>query len=274
MLAKTWLITGASRGFGRVWTEAALARGDKVAATARKPETLKDLVRRYGDHILPIKLDVDDHDDDFAAVKKAFDHFGTVDVVVNNAGYGLVGAIEEISEEEARAQLETNLFGALWITQAALPYLRKQGHGHIVQVSSLSGVAASAGQGLYSASKWGLEGFSEALSREVAPFGIRVTIIEPSAFATDAAGKSAVQAKPLAAYEALRSRNAATVRRGDPTATANAILEVVDAEHPPLRLLLGEFAADHVQQLYADRLKEWAKWEDVSRNADGVVRQS
>ncbi len=269
---KTWFITGTSRGFGREWAEAALERGDRVAATARDTDSLDDLVRRFGDSILPLCLDVTDRDADFAAVQAAHDRFGRLDVVVNNAGYGLFGALEEVSEVEARAQLETNLFGALWVTQAALPFLREQGHGHILQVSSIGGIGAFPGLGLYHASKWGLEGFSEALSQEVAPFGIKVTIIEPGGFSTDWGGSSAMHAQEMLAYNAMRdSRRArgAGMKHGDPAASSAAILKVVDAEDPPLRLLLGAFATQIVPQLYEQRLKTWAEWGDVSRAADG-----
>ena len=271
-MMKTWFITGTSRGFGREWTEAALERGDKVAATARNTDSLSDLVEKYGDQIFPITLDVTDRDADFAAVKAAHEHFGQLDVIVNNAGYGLFGAVEEVSEEEARAQLETNLFGALWVTQAALPYLRAQGSGHILQVSSIGGVAAFAGIGLYHASKWGLEGFSEALNQEVAPFGISVTIIEPGGFSTDWGGSSAKKAAHNPAYDAMRdtrTARSAGMKRGDPTASSAAILKVVDAEHPPLRLLLGAFATELMPKVYEQRLATWAEWTDVSRAADG-----
>ena len=180
--SKTWFITGTSRGFGREWTEAALARGDRVAATARNTDSLDDLVQQYGDAILPIALDVNDRAADFAAVKQAHDHFGRLDIVVNNAGYGHFGFVEEITEEEARAQIETNLFGALWITQAALPFLREQGSGHIIQVSSIGGISAFPLVGIYHASKWGLEGFSQALAQEVADFDIHVTLVDPGGF--------------------------------------------------------------------------------------------
>jgi NAD(P)-dependent dehydrogenase (short-subunit alcohol dehydrogenase family) len=267
---KTWFITGTSRGFGREWARAALARGDKVAATARNTDSLGELVTRYGKSILPITLDVTDRMADFAAVKQAHDHFGRLDVVVNNAGYGLFGAIEEISEAEARAQLETNVFGALWVTQAALPYLREQKSGHIIQVSSIGGIAAFPGLGLYHASKWALEGLSEALSQEVSQFGIKVTIIEPNGFETDWAGSSSVHAVEKAIYNDIRGkRPTARIKRGDPKATAEAILKVVDAVNPPLRLLLGNFASDHVKELYPQRLALWAEWESVSRAAEG-----
>src|SRR5208282_4450277 len=198
---KTWFITGTSRGFGREWTKAALGRGDKVAATARNTDSIRDLVNEYGDSILPLRLDVTDRDADFAAVKQAHEHFGRLDVVVNNAGYGLFGAIEEVSEVQARAQMETNLFGALWVTQAALPFMRAQGSGHIIQVSSIGGVNAFPTVGLYHASKWALEGFSQSLAAEVASFGIKVTIVEPGGYATDWGGPSAKRATQMSAYQ-------------------------------------------------------------------------
>ena len=270
---KTWFITGTSRGFGRAWTQAALERGDRVAATARTPDSLDDLVERFGDQILPLRLDVTDRAADFAAVKAAHEHFGRLDVIVNNAGYGLFGAIEEVNEVEARTQLETNLFGALWVTQAALPYLRAQGSGHILQVSSLGGIGAFPLLGLYHASKWGLEGFSEALSQEVAPFGIKVTLIEPGGFSTDWSGSSAVHSTPIPDYDSLRNARAtrnAGVKSADPTASSAAILKLVDAENPPLRLLLGTAATQVVPQIYERRLKVWAEWEAVARAADGI----
>ena len=180
-MSKTWFITGTSRGFGREWAIAALERGDKVAATAREVSSLDDLAQKYGGALLPIALDVTDRAADFAAVARAHDHFGGLDIVVNNAGYGHFGMIEEITEEEARAQIETNLFGALWVTQAALPILREQGSGHIIQVSSIGGISAFPRVGIYHASKWGLEGLSQALAQEVAGFGVHVTLVEPGA---------------------------------------------------------------------------------------------
>src|SRR6201991_2481367 len=169
---------------------AALGRGDKVAATARDIKTLADLAEKYGDALLPIQLDVTNREADFAAVKQAHDHFGRLDIVVNNAGYGHFGFIEELSEQEARAQIETNLFGALWVTQAALPFLRAQRSGHIIQVSSIGGITAFQNVGIYHASKWALEGFSQSMAQEIAPFNIHVTLIEPAGFSTDWAGSS------------------------------------------------------------------------------------
>jgi len=268
---KVWLITGTSRGFGRVWAAAALKRGDKVAATARNTDSLKQLVDSYGEAILPIELDVTNHDEDFSAVERAYKHFGRLDVVVNNAGYGLLGAVEEVSEAEARAELETNFFGALWITQAALPILRRQGSGHIVQISSLAGIAAFPGVGLYHASKWALEGLSEALSQEVGRFGVKVTIIEPGSYSTDWAGSSAKHAAKNQAYEGMHvGPPTAGHRRGNPEATVGAILKIVDSDNPPLRVLLGDLPVDLVKQVYLRRLATWAEWEEVSRAASGT----
>src|SRR3984885_6599138 len=209
MATKIWFITGTSKGFGRIWAEAALARGDRVAATARDLTTLAPLVGRYGDQVAAIRLDVTDKAAVDAAITEAHARFGGLDVVVNNVGYGLFGTIEEVSEAEARAQIETNLFGALWVTQAALPIMRAQGSGPIIQVSSIGGVNAFPTIGLYHASKWGLEGFSQALAAEVAGFGIKVTLIEPGGFATDWGGASAIRAKSISAYDPARARIAA-----------------------------------------------------------------
>ena len=209
---KVWFITGSSKGFGRVWAEAALARGDRVAATARDVGTLSDLVEKYGDHVAAVKLDVTDKAAVDAAIAETHRRFGRLDVVINNAGYGLFGAIEEVSEEEARAQIETNLFGALWVTQAALPIMRAQSSGHIIQISSIGGVNAFPNLGLYHASKWAIGGFQPGAQPGSRGFGIHVTIVEPAGFSTDWAGPSAKLAKPIAAYEGARDRM--TARRG------------------------------------------------------------
>jgi NAD(P)-dependent dehydrogenase (short-subunit alcohol dehydrogenase family) len=273
MAEKIWFITGASRGFGREWTIAALERGDKVAATARDTATLDDLVVKFGDALLPIKLDVTDREADFAAVAQAHEHFGRLDVVVNNAGYGQFGTIEELSEAEARDQIETNLFGALWITQAALPFLRAQGGGHILQVSSIGGISAFPMVGIYHASKWALEGFSQALAQEVADFGIKVTLIEPGGYSTDWSGSSAGRATPLPAYDELRERaNAWRAQRGtpgDPAATGAAVLKIVDAEDPPLRVFFGKAPLGIATADYESRLATWNEWQPLSIAAHG-----
>jgi NAD(P)-dependent dehydrogenase (short-subunit alcohol dehydrogenase family) len=274
MAEKVWFITGTSRGFGREWTIAALERGDKVAATARDTATLDDLVAKYGAALLPLSLDVTDRDADFAAVQAAHDHFGRLDIVVNNAGYGQFGFIEELSEQEARDQIETNVFGALWITQAALPYLRAQRSGHLIQVSSIGGITAFQNVGIYHASKWALEGFSQSLAQEVESFGIHVTLIEPGGFSTDWAGPSAKRATPLPDYdevhaEADRKRGERMPTPGDPNASAKAILKVVDASPPPLRVFFGEKPLSLAKADYESRLKLWEEWQPVAELAQG-----
>jgi NAD(P)-dependent dehydrogenase (short-subunit alcohol dehydrogenase family) len=274
MTQKTWFLTGTSRGFGREWAVAALERGDRVAATARDATSLDDLVDTYGDAVLPLTLDVTDRAADFAAVERAHAHFGRLDVVVNNAGYGQFGFVEELSEAELREQMETNLFGAFWVTQAALPFLRGQGSGHIIQVSSIGGISAFPNIGAYHASKWALEGFSQALAQEVASFGIHVTLVEPGGFSTDWGGSSARHATPLAAYDEVRVQmQEARAKRigtpGDPTSSAAAILRVVDAEQPPLRVFFGASPLGTAKADYASRLETWERWDDVARLAQG-----
>ena len=274
MAEKVWFITGTSRGFGREWAIAALDRGDKVAATARDTATLADLVDKFGDAILPITLDVTDRAADFAAIKQAHDHFGRLDVVVNNAGYGQFGFVEELSEQDARDQIETNVFGALWVTQAALPYLREQGSGHIIQVSSIGGIVAFPNVGIYHASKWALEGFSQSLAQEVAPFGVHVTLIEPAGFSTDWSGSSSRKAEALPAYAELHAENE-RVRKprwaapGDPEASAAAVLKVVDAEQPPLRVFFGTAPLELAKADYEERLRTWEQWQSVAELAQG-----
>jgi NAD(P)-dependent dehydrogenase (short-subunit alcohol dehydrogenase family) len=277
MSDRTWLITGASRGLGRSFAQAALAAGDRVAATARDTSTLGDLVAEHGDAIVPIELDVTDRDAAFAAVAHAHDRLGRLDVVVNNAGYGVSGAVEELSEEQARRQIEVNLFGALWVTQAALPILRAQGSGWIVQVSSIGGLAAFPLTGIYHASKWALEGFSESLRQEVAPFGIKVLMVEPSGFRTDWAGSSMDRADPIDAYqqvETISERRSAQreenngAQPGNPDLAARALLDTLDREDPPFRLLLGNIAYDVAVDRYQSRLEEFRAGEQVARGAD------
>ena len=270
---KTWFITGTSRGFGREWAIAALERGDRVAATARDTATLDDLVSTYGDAVLPLALDVTDRDACIAAVRAAHERFGRLDVVVNNAGYGQFGMVEELSEAESRDQIETNLFGALWVTQAALPILREQGSGHVVQVSSIGGISAFPTVGIYHASKWALEGISQALAQEVAGFGIKVTLVEPGGYSTDWGGASARHATPIAAYDGVREAAANRPSRrgtpGDPVATRAAILQVVDADEPPLRIFFGEAPLAIATADYEQRLATWNQWQPVSLAAHG-----
>ncbi len=272
MTSKTWFISGTSRGFGREWTKAALERGDRVAATARDTSTLDDLKAEHGDALLALILDVTDREAAFGAVKQAHEHFGRLDIVVNNAGYGHFGMVEEISEHEARAQIETNLFGALWVTQSALPLLREQRGGHIVQVSSIGGISAFAGVGIYHASKWALEGISQALAQEVKEFGINVTLVEPGGFSTDWSGPSAKRSDPNPAYDGLRERQQqwrASNVPGDPTASAAAIMRVVDADPPPLRVFFGTAPLGIAEHDYEGRLATWREWQPVAELAQG-----
>jgi NAD(P)-dependent dehydrogenase (short-subunit alcohol dehydrogenase family) len=269
---KTWFITGTSRGFGREWAAAALQRGDRVAGTARDPSTLDDLKAEHGDALLTMGLDVTDRAAAFDAVRQAHEHFGRLDVVVNNAGYGHFGMIEEISEQEARDQIETNVFGALWVTQAALPFLREQGSGHILQVSSIGGISAFVEVGMYHASKWALEGFSQSLAQEVADFGIKVTLIEPGGFSTDWSGPSARHSEPIETYAAMRE--ASSQRRsgntpGDPQASAEAVLKIVDADEPPLRCFFGTAPLGIAERDYEGRLATWREWQPVAELAQG-----
>ncbi|GAB3473872.1 SDR family oxidoreductase [Amycolatopsis cihanbeyliensis] len=269
-MQKIWFITGSSRGFGRRFVESALERGDKVAATARDTETLADLVDTHGEAILPLALDVTDKAAVTETVKRAADHFGRLDVVVNNAGYGLFGGIEELSERDVRDQFETNVFGALWVTQEVLPYLREQGGGHIVQISSAGGVMSFPLLGGYHASKWALEGFSESLAQEVAGFGIKVTLVEPGGFATDWGGASATWSAPIAAYDGLRAGMAEVeIQQSDPATIGPALLRIVDAENPPLRVILGDQPNEMIKHVYAARLRTWAEWAALPTEATG-----
>lgn len=269
-MSKIWFITGSGRGFGRRFAEAALSRGDKVAATARNTDSLADLVATYGDAILPLALDVTDKAAVTAAVQQAHERFGRLDVVVNNAGFGLFGMVEELTEQDVRAQFETNVFGALWVTQAALPLLRAQGSGHIIMLSSLFGLASMPTTGAYTASKAALEGLSDSLAQEVAGFGIKVTVVEPGAFATDFAA-SAVQSEPVAAYSAVQEGfNAlfSSVPSPDPAGAGSALLKIVDAGDPPLRVFFGSFGHQVIPQLYAERLKTWQEWAELSAESE------
>lgn len=273
-MSKTIFITGASRGFGKLWAEAFLKRGDKVAATSRNVSGLQDLADTYGNNFLPIALDITDREAGLAAVNQAYQHFGSLDVVINNAGYGVFGAIEEVSEQETRDIFNANVFGTLWITQAALPIFRRQKHGHVIQLSSVLGVWTLPTLGIYNATKFAVEGLSEALASEVAAFGIHVTLIEPNGYTTDFGGASAVQSKAIAAYDGIKTGLAAAEGMlpedfGKPEATIPAILKLVDAQNPPLRLFLGKLGYTKTQRVYQEKLDTWKAWEEVAVAAHG-----
>jgi NAD(P)-dependent dehydrogenase (short-subunit alcohol dehydrogenase family) len=272
MSKKTWFIAGASRGLGRVWAEAALKRGDKVAATVRTPDAIGDLVTAYGEDLLPLVLDVTDRAGVFSAIAETVRRFGRIDVVVSNAGYGLFGTIEESNEVQARAQFETNFFGTLWVVQAALPQLRMQRSGHILVTSSLAGIITFPTAGIYNSTKWAVEGLTDTLAQEVADFGIRVTLLEPGGYDTDWRGASSTHTTEMPEYDSLRTRlKAAYGARvlGDPRTTAAAILKVVDSAEPPLRIFLGNAGLPVAQRIYADRLSTWTAWSEISANAQG-----
>ena len=271
MNEKVWFITGASRGFGRVWAEAALERGDKVAATARKVADVADLKERFGDAVLPLALDVTDPEQVKQAVAQAHAHFGRLDVVLNNAGYSLVGTTEEASEDDVRVLFDTNYFGTLRVIQAALPLLRQQGSGHIIGVSSGVGLVSLPIIGFYCATKWAFEALHDSLAQEIKSFGIKVTLIEPGAYATEF-GSSLKHAPSMDAYGKMRQQmreQMQAMERGDPKATAEAVLKIVDAENPPLRFFLGNAMLPWVRATYAERIATWEAWEADSNAAQG-----
>ncbi|GAB7531147.1 SDR family oxidoreductase [Pseudomonas sp. 3A(2025)] len=270
---KIWFITGASRGFGRIWASAALQRGDKVAVTARDLASLEPLVTQYGDAVLPLRLDVTDREAVREAVAAARARFGRLDIVLSNAGYGHQGAVEEVSEHEARAQMDTNFFGTLWLAQAALAVFREQKSGHLLAVSSVLGVFSAPTFGIYSASKFAVEGLFEALAQEAGLFAANVTLIEPAGYATDFNNPSSAKySKAIPAYQPVRDALTEAFGGyafGDPEATARAILSVVDSDKPPLRIALGGTAVNEVSSVYNARLATWDAWRDVSVSAQG-----
>jgi len=271
--SKVWFITGSSRGFGRVWTHAALERGDKVAASARNVASIADLKAKYGSNVLTLELDVTKPEQVTNAVQQAHAHFGRIDVVLNNAGYSLVSTIEEAQADEVRAMYETNVFGSLAVIKAALPLLRQQGSGHIIGVSSNLGHITLPVIGYYCSSKWAFEAIHESLATEVKSFGIKVTIIEPGAYATEFGSQESLKfAASLDIYKDLKAGFFEVLKdidKGDPAATPDAIFKVVDAEEPPLRLFLGSYNLSQVQAAYAERVATWESWADVSNAAQG-----
>lgn len=265
--SRVWFITGASTGFGRKLAEAVLAKGDRVAATARREETVADLVKQYPDHARAIRLDVTDLAQVKASVQAAIGAFGRIDVLVNNAGYGLVGTVEEVSDAQIRHQFETNLFGLLNVTRAVLPLLREQKSGHILNVTSLGGQVSFPTFGMYHGTKYAIEGISESLAQEVAPFGIKVTIVEPGGFKTDFGTRSLARAERIPAYQPvyetlLKAFESAVY--GDPARAVQAMIQVVEAAEPPLRLALGADALHVIRAKLNSELEEYKRWESVT----------
>ncbi|NTS40366.1 SDR family NAD(P)-dependent oxidoreductase [Flavisolibacter sp. BT320] len=276
--SKVWFITGASRGFGRIWADAALRRGDKVAATARKSASLAGLKEKYGANVLTLEMDVTNTDQVKTAVAQAYAHFGRLDIVLNNAGYSLVGTIEEASAEDVKAMYDTNIFGALAVIQAALPLLRQQGGGHIVGVSSNLGHVTLPVIGYYCSSKWAFEAIHESLALEVKAFGINVTIVEPGAYATEFSSQESLKfAAGLDVYANYKQEyfaNLKNMERGDPELTPAALFQVVDAEKPPLRFFLGSHNLAWVKKAYEERLATWEEWQTVSNAAQGLSKST
>lgn len=270
---KIWFITGTSRGFGRVWTEAALQRGDKVAATARSLESIADFKERYGDNVLTLQLDVTKPEQVKTALEQAYNHFGKLDIVFNNAGYSLVGTIEEANPDEIRLLYETNVIGPVTVIQAALPLLRKQGYGHILGTSSNLGHISFPVIGYYCSSKWAFESIHESLAAEVSQFNIKVTIIEPGAYATEFGSQESLKfSTGMEEYDEFKNQFIGGLRnleRGNPDATPNALFKVVDSENPPLRFFLGDQGLPSVREAYNNRLAEWEEWKTVSNSAQG-----
>src|SRR5438270_1887602 len=264
-----WLITGSSRGLGRALAEAVVAAGHKLVATARDPKQLSGLVERYRDQVRAVALDVTDERAAAAAMQSAVDAFGRIDVLVNNAGYGDLSSIEDTTMKSFRTQIETNLFGVINVTKAAIPLMRREGAGHILQFASIGGRVGPTGRGAYAAAKWGVEGFSEVLAKEVGPFGIKVTIIEPGGFRTDFAGSSSSIDEGNPVYDATVGAVARFQREyngtqpGDPTKAASVILEVASLAEPPLRLLLGSDAVRAVEAAAIERSTADATWRDL-----------
>ncbi|MGW7545469.1 SDR family NAD(P)-dependent oxidoreductase [Streptomyces sp. NPDC054770] len=274
MSTHTWFITGSSRGFGRNLAIAALEAGDHVVATARRPEQLDDLVAKYGDRVLPVALDVTDRPAAVTALRAAVDRFGRVDVVVNNAGYANLAAVETTPEDDFRRQFDTNFWGVYNVSTAALPVLRAQGGGTIVQFSSIGGrVGGTPGLGSYQAAKFAVDGFTRVLAAETAPFGIRCLVVEPGGFATDWAGPSMRIPEVAPEYdptvgEMVRRLGGTVAAAGDPKRAGEILVRVVKWQDPPSHLILGAGAVQMAQDYSSGQLAEAAAWEPVSRSAD------
>ena len=272
-MSKVWFITGSSRGLGRSLTEAVLQSGDKVVATARNISQLDDLVHLYPQQIFPIPLDVTDYGAVHKAVDAAIEHFGAIDVLVNNAGFGIVGAAEAYTEEQMHSQLDTNLYAPIVVTRAVLSHMRERRSGRIFNISSIGGRVGNAGLTMYQAAKFGLGGFTEALAKEVAPLGIFVTSIEPGGFRTDWAGASMTYAKPLAGYDTVQQRTeffqgGKFVPVGDARKAARVMVELATHDAPPVHLVLGSDAIGILKSADSGRQAELEEWMDVSLSTD------
>ena len=273
-MTKVWFITGSSRGLGRSLTAAVLAGGGQIVATARNPEQLNDLAEKYPGQVYPVKLDVTSNEEIQAAVAAAIARFGRIDVLVNNAGFGIIGAAEAFTEQQVRSQLETNLYAPIAITRAVLPHMRRQRSGRILQVSSIGGRVGNAGLTMYQAAKFGLSGFTEALAKEVAPLGIHVTSVEPGGFRTDWAGASMTFAPHVEGYESTVDSRISYVKEsshlpvGDPDKAANAMMALAENPEPPVHLVLGSEAVGILKLANAARQEELEKWMPVSISTD------
>ncbi|MBD2410505.1 short-chain dehydrogenase/reductase [Nostoc calcicola FACHB-389] len=282
---RVWFITGSSKGLGRALAETVLQRGETVVLTARNPKLIEDLAASFPEHTLAVQLDVTKPEEVREAVKQAIAKFGRIDVLVNNAGYGILGAIEEVSNEEVRRQFETNFFGVLEVLRTVLPFMRQQGSGHIINISSVGGFVGYAGTGIYNGTKFAIEGISEALAQEVTPLGIKITIVEPGAFRTDFVTRSLVIADiEINDYEPVIGEMRQGARDildqklefqepGDPKKAALAIIQAVDSDNPPLRLVLGEDAIYAINTKLELVKAELDAWKEVSVNTafDEVV---
>ncbi|MGA3224581.1 MAG: SDR family NAD(P)-dependent oxidoreductase [Acidobacteriaceae bacterium] len=273
-MVKTWLITGSSRGLGRAFSEAALSAGDNVAATARKIEDLDALKQQFGRQVLPLALDVTNEGQAKEAVEATFRTFGDLNVLVNNAGYGNLAPVEDTTLDEFRAQIETNLFGVIILTKAVLPYFRERRAGHIVQITSIGGRIGPVGRAPYAAAKWGVEGFSESLAKEVTPLGIKVTIVEPGGFRTDFAGTSTDLRPGRPEYDATVGAAARFQRDyngkqpGDPKRAADVLLRLVSMPDPPLRIVLGSDAYDAAEKNDLAKIESGHGLKELSLSTD------
>lgn len=268
---KVWLITGCSKGLGRSLAEAVIQQGYRAVVTARDPDTLNALIELAPERVQALALDVNSEAQILDAVTRTITRFGRIDVLVNNAGYGLAGAVEEVSDAEAREQMETNVFAVLKLTRAVLPHMRAQKSGHILNISSAAGFVATSGLGIYNASKFALEGFSEALAQEAEHLGIKVTLIEPGPFRTDWAGPSLITPKKMindyadTAHKTIQTLNGYSGKQpGDPQKAATAMILVVESSKPPMRLPLGEMAVGRIRQKLAEMTSELDTWEKVA----------